>query len=92
MQALLNTLDGMLKVLSDLQRVMDAEQAQLSAGTINSSHLQQITEDKTALLATLDFLSSSVNKLPKIQAYKRPTHQRQRWLNAGKPSSEKSMR
>lgn len=56
MDKLLNTLDKMLEVLSSLADVMNAEQEQLSAGQVNSSLLQRITEDKSSLLATLDFL------------------------------------
>ncbi len=37
---------------------MNAEQQQLSAGQINGSALQRITEDKSSLLATLDYLET----------------------------------
>uniref|UniRef100_UPI00289E2708 flagellar export chaperone FlgN n=1 Tax=Erwinia citreus TaxID=558 RepID=UPI00289E2708 len=53
---LLNALDKMLEVLKSLADVMAAEQQQLSSGQINSSLLQRITEDKSSLLATLNFL------------------------------------
>jgi flagella synthesis protein FlgN len=46
----------MTAVLNSLKEVMDAEQLQLSAGQINSNALQRITEDKSSLLATLDYL------------------------------------
>ncbi|MCP1437371.1 flagella synthesis protein FlgN [Erwinia persicina] len=56
MTKLLNALDKMLEVLKSLSDVMAAEQQQLSSGQINSSLLQRITEDKSSLLATLNFL------------------------------------
>lgn len=49
-------LDQMTAILSDLKMVMDAEQQQLSTGHINGSALQRITEEKSSLLATLDYL------------------------------------
>jgi len=56
MQKLLTALDKMLEVLNSLADVMTAEQQQLSGGQINSSLLQRITEDKSSLLATLNFI------------------------------------
>ncbi|MFU9135633.1 flagellar export chaperone FlgN [Erwinia tasmaniensis] len=56
MDKLLTALDKMLEVLSNLADVMMAEQQQLSAGQVNSSLLQRITEDKSSLLATLNFI------------------------------------
>ncbi|AXF76140.1 flagellar export chaperone FlgN [Erwinia tracheiphila] len=56
MNKLLTTLDKMLEVLASLADVMASEQQQLSGGQINSSLLQRITEDKSSLLATLNFL------------------------------------
>ncbi|AIR03882.1 flagella synthesis chaperone protein FlgN [Cedecea neteri] len=56
MSRLLEVLDQMTAVLNSLKEVMDAEQLQLSAGQINSNALQRITEDKSSLLATLDYL------------------------------------
>ncbi|MCT4706105.1 flagella biosynthesis chaperone FlgN [Enterobacteriaceae bacterium H11S18] len=56
MSRLLEVLDQMTAVLNSLKEVMDAEQQQLSAGQINGSALQRITEDKSSLLATLDYL------------------------------------
>lgn len=56
MNNLLNSLEKMLEVLTSLHHTLDAEQEQLAAGQINSSLLQRITEDKSALLATLNFI------------------------------------
>ncbi|WP_024549131.1 flagella biosynthesis chaperone FlgN [Siccibacter turicensis] len=56
MSRLSEVLDQMTTVLNSLKEVMDAEQLHLSAGQINSSTLQRITEEKSSLLATLDYL------------------------------------
>ncbi|HCN97615.1 FlgN protein [compost metagenome] len=56
MSRLTEIMDQMTVVLNDLKTVMDAEQQQLSAGNVNGSALQRITEDKSSLLATLDYL------------------------------------
>ncbi|POT57741.1 flagella biosynthesis chaperone FlgN [Citrobacter amalonaticus] len=56
MTRLSEILDRMTAILNDLKRVMDAEQQLLSAGHINGSQLQRITEEKSSLLATLDYL------------------------------------
>ena len=56
MNRLLEVMDQMTVVLNSLKEVMDAEQQQLSAGHVNGSALQRITEDKSSLLATLDYL------------------------------------
>lgn len=56
MTRLSEILDQMTTVLNDLKMVMDAEQQQLSVGQINGSQLQRITEEKSSLLATLDYL------------------------------------
>ena len=56
MNKLPGALDKMLEVLTTLAEVMMAEQQQLSGGQINSSLLQRITEDKSSLLGTLNFL------------------------------------
>lgn len=56
MSRLSEILDQMTAILNSLKEVMDAEQLQLSAGSINGSALQRITEDKSSLLATLDYL------------------------------------
>lgn len=46
----------MQRVVISLEQVMLAEQHQLSAGQIDGSALQRVTEDKSSLLATLDYL------------------------------------
>ena len=56
MSRLSEILDQMTVVLNDLKTVMDAEQQQLSMGHVTGSALQRITEDKSSLLATLDYL------------------------------------
>ncbi|CCJ83879.1 flagella biosynthesis chaperone FlgN [Cronobacter dublinensis] len=56
MSRLSEVLDQMTTVLNSLKSVMDAEQHQLSAGSLNGSALQRITEEKSSLLATLDYL------------------------------------
>ncbi|MFS2224028.1 flagella synthesis protein FlgN [Pantoea sp. B65] len=56
MNSLLTALEKMQEVLSSLMEVMDAEQQQLSAGRINSNLLQRITEDKSSLLNTINYL------------------------------------
>lgn len=56
MSRLTEIMDQMTVVLNDLKTVMDAEQQQLSAGNVHGSALQRITEDKSSLLATLDYL------------------------------------
>lgn len=56
MNRLSDILDQMTVILSALKDVMDAEQKQLSVGQINGSALQRITEEKSSLLATLDYL------------------------------------
>jgi len=56
MSRLAEILDQMTAILNSLKEVMDAEQLQLSAGSLNGSELQRITEDKSSLLSTLDYL------------------------------------
>ncbi|ADU68777.1 flagellar export chaperone FlgN [Pantoea sp. At-9b] len=56
MNNLLTTLDKMQEVLSSLREVMNEEQQQLASGLINGNLLQRITEDKSALLSTLNYL------------------------------------
>ncbi|MCE0488505.1 flagellar export chaperone FlgN [Pantoea sp. Mb-10] len=56
MDNLQTTLDKMQDVLSSLSHVMDEEQQQLSAGQVNGNLLQRISEDKSALLTTLNYL------------------------------------
>jgi len=51
-------LNQIANVLNSLETVMNAEQQQLSAGQINGSALQRVTEDKSSLLATLDYLET----------------------------------
>ena len=46
----------MSTVLNELKMVMDQEQQHLSMGQINGSQLQWTTEQKSSLLATLDYL------------------------------------
>lgn len=47
MSRLSEVLDQMTAVLGSLKEVMDAEQLQLSAGHVNGSALQRITEQKS---------------------------------------------
>ena len=56
MSNLLTTLDKMQDVLASLSTLLEEEQQQLAAGNINSNLLQRITEDKGALLSTLNYL------------------------------------
>jgi len=56
MDNLLTTLDKMQDVLTSLTRIIEEEQQQLSAGQIDGHLLQRITEDKAALLTTLNYL------------------------------------
>ncbi|MBP2170936.1 flagella synthesis protein FlgN [Erwinia toletana] len=65
MNSLLTALDKMQEVLSSLTEVMDAEQQQLSAGRINSNLLQRITEDKSSLLNTVNYLDGMRNQAEK---------------------------
>ncbi|WP_414163420.1 flagella biosynthesis chaperone FlgN [Superficieibacter sp. BNK-5] len=58
MSRLPEILDQMTVTLNALKGVMDAEQQQLSVGSVNGSALQRITEQKSSLLATLDYLES----------------------------------
>ena len=57
-------LDQMSAVLNDLKTVMVQEQQHLSMGQINGSQLQWITEQKSSLLATLDYLEQLRKKEP----------------------------
>ena len=56
MSGLSAILDQMTSILNSLKAVMDAEQLQLSAGNVNGLQLAIITEEKSSLLATLDYL------------------------------------
>lgn len=51
-------LSQIANVLNSLETVINAEQQQLSAGQINGSALQRVTEDKSSLLATLDYFDT----------------------------------
>ena len=62
MTRLAEILDQMSAVLNDLKTVMDQEQQHLSMGQINGSQLQWITEQKSSLLATLDYLEQDFIK------------------------------
>ena len=64
MTRLAEILDQMSAVLNDLKTVMDQEQQHLSMGQINGSQLQWITEQKSSLLATLDYLEQVRKKEP----------------------------
>ena len=64
MTRLAEILDQMSAVLNDLKTVMDQEQQHLSMGQINGSQLQWITEQKSSLLATLDYLEQLRRKEP----------------------------
>ncbi|VYU63238.1 flagella biosynthesis chaperone FlgN [Metakosakonia massiliensis] len=67
MNQLSDILDQMTVILNALKDVMDAEQKQLSAGHINGSALQRITEEKSSLLATLDYLEQQRRAAQKVQ-------------------------
>lgn len=83
MNDLLTTLDKMQAVLSSLAEVMNEEQQQLSAGHLNSNLLQRITEDKSALLATLNYLDEirlASEKSSGVQApYRGQSEMTRRW-------------
>ncbi|WP_435954249.1 flagella biosynthesis chaperone FlgN [Dryocola sp. BD626] len=76
MSRLLEVLDQMTAVLNSLKEVMDAEQQQLSAGHVNGSALQRITEDKSSLLATLDYLEQQRRELQNNEAATQDVSQR----------------
>ncbi|APG17621.1 flagellar biosynthesis protein FlgN [Kosakonia radicincitans DSM 16656] len=67
MNRLSDILDQMTVILSALKDVMDAEQKQLSVGHVNGSALQRITEEKSSLLATLDYLEQQRRSAQKAQ-------------------------
>ncbi|ANI83513.1 flagella biosynthesis chaperone FlgN [Kosakonia oryzae] len=67
MNRLSDILDQMTVILSALKDVMDAEQKQLSVGHVNGSTLQRITEEKSSLLATLDYLEQQRRSAQKTQ-------------------------
>ena len=76
MTRLAEILDQMSAVLNDLKTVMDQEQQHLSMGQINGSQLQWITEQKSSLLATLDYLEQLRKQL-------RQMNQHNGWLLEG---------
>lgn len=68
MNQLSDILDQMTVILNALKDVMDAEQKQLSVGHVHSSTLQRITEEKSSLLATLDYLEQQRREAQKVQS------------------------
>lgn len=82
MTRLTEILNQMAGVLDSLETVMNAEQQQLCAGQINGSTLQRITEDKSSLLATLDYLDTLRQKEQKSHGTL-PPEQETRWLAMG---------
>lgn len=56
MATLSETLDKMAESLNGLRTAMESEQRLLSAGSVSGSGLQRVTEEKSALLATLAWL------------------------------------
>jgi len=72
MSNLLTTLDKMQDVLASLAAVLEEEQQQLAAATINSNLLQRITEDKGALLTTLNYLDEMRRAAEQSQAVSAP--------------------
>ncbi|QKJ86753.1 Flagellar biosynthesis protein FlgN [Paramixta manurensis] len=74
MNNLTAVLDKMLDVLTSLNAVMDEEQQQLSVGHINSRLLQRITEDKSSLLSTLNYLDELRRQMEKQNGLQAPYH------------------
>lgn len=72
MSNLQTTLDKMQDVLASLSAVLEEEQQQLAAGNINSNLLQRITEDKSALLSTLNYLDEMRRTAEQSQATSAP--------------------
>ena len=72
MSNLQTTLDKMQDVLASLSAVLEEEQQQLAAGNINSNLLQRITEDKSALLSTLNYLDEMRRTAEQSQATAAP--------------------
>ena len=83
MSNLLTTLDKMQEVLVSLATVLDEEQQQLSSGMIISNNLQRITEDKSALLSTLNYLDemrrSNEKSLGTSAPYRGQSDMARRW-------------
>ena len=78
MSRLAEILDQMTTVLNELKVVMDNEQQQLCMGHINGSLLQRITEEKSSLLATLDYLEQQRRREQLTQQSANDDHA-QRW-------------
>ncbi|EHD22043.1 MULTISPECIES: flagella synthesis protein FlgN [Brenneria] len=72
MQKLQTILDKLLHNLDSLQAVMSEEQVQLCAGQINSSALQQVTEKKSSLLATMQYLEQCRHEEESLATLKAP--------------------
>ncbi|AGB78635.1 flagella biosynthesis chaperone FlgN [Pseudocitrobacter corydidari] len=81
MSRLPDILDQMTAILNSLKEVMDAEQQQLSAGSVNGSLLQRITEDKSSLLAALDYLEQQRRVEQEAQRCANDDDVASRWLN-----------
>ena len=78
MSRLAEILDQMTTVLNELKVVMDNGQQQLCMGHINGSLLQRITEEKSSLLATLDYLEQQRRREQLTQQSANDDHA-QRW-------------
>lgn len=81
MSRLPDILDQMTAILNSLKEVMDAEQQQLSAAGVNGSLLQRITEDKSSLLAALDYLEQQRRVEQEAQRCANDDDVASRWLN-----------
>ena len=84
MNSLITALDKMQEVLGSLSNIIKEEHEQLSAGFINSSLLQRITEDKSSLLTTLNYLDG--NQRNSI-VFRRPIAASRSWRVAGRRSN-----
>ncbi|AUH00360.1 flagellar biosynthesis protein FlgN [Prodigiosinella confusarubida] len=62
MEKLQTLLEQLYNNLLDLGTILDEEQKLLCAGRINGSALQQITEKKSSLLATMQYLEEGRHK------------------------------
>ena len=56
-------LDSLYQVLASLRHIMDEEQRQLMAATVDSRRLLSLSEDKQSLLTTLAFIEQRRNTL-----------------------------
>lgn len=72
MDNLLTTLDKMQDVLASLTHIIEEEQQQLAAGQVNGNLLQRITEDKAALLTTLNYLDEMRHNTEKTLGIEAP--------------------